>query len=245
MPNGIELRNQFERTDQRGRVIAAGGTRADGTQLGFSMTGSTLDKEKTGVSVAFSIGDSSVLDIDVQLSPVGGWVSMRARAEGLDYYWWLGGDESPVLEGSINGQSFRWVDEPAELPVEIRLEALIPPAIRQELVPLVPLLERALAKTVPPEEPPVGHLDGPGARFRGWWATWKQKKHQCWGLASAASNLGCFVGGIAAGGAALLATGGLATIAAAGVGCVAVGYVCGTAASICSDHFRGYGTTRA
>jgi hypothetical protein len=224
------LQDEFEELDAAGRVRVAGGTTTDGRRVRFEVAADFVEgRPSATVTFWSSQVPQAVLAVNGQIDTRAGEARMRAVAQKYEYYWWLGGDEQPRIEGTVLGHSFNGtIDEDGRPPFDISLSDL-PPHVLDVVVPLGPAITRAAQRVAPPPEPPTPdseEINGPGAwapQPRRWWKDWKISKHLCWGVSAAAGSLVCAAAGLAAGPVGMV------------VGCPAAALVFGTAGSMCSD----------
>ena len=185
--------------------------------------------------------DEPLLSVGVQLDTSAGEVQLQALGPDLDYACWLGGPITPLIEGNIGGTSFSGSLESDAQDLAARLQPLdtyLPDRVRALLEFFRADLEAALQQMPTPEldigrQIEIDDLDGPGAWTLGptLWQHWRRIRTQCAGLAGAANGLFCFGGGAIG----LLGANPVTVLIGGAIGCVVGGYVCGSAAQICTD----------
>lgn len=202
-----------------------------GTPLRLTVSARTEGNASTA-SLAFDSLQGKQLRLQVRLDPGEGEARMQIDSDDIDYYWWLGGDDVPMVEGHAQGRSF---GGPISRGIQgfNPLDTYIPDPLRGLLEVFRPDVEAAF-ESVTPSELDDPELEGPGAwRLKPeWWHRWKEVKHQCAGLANAATWICCAVGG-----AATLVTANPVVIGAGtAVGCIFGAYVTGVAGSMCQEN---------
>lgn len=199
--------------------------------LHLGVSAQTDGNASTATLVLESFEGTELL-MEVMLDVGQGAATMRAEGPEFNYYWWLGGDEVPFIEGHARGRSFAG---PAGTKLQ-GLQALdrhLPRRIRGLLEVFRPDIETAF-ESVTPSELDDPEVEGPGAwRLKpDWWHRWKEVKHQCAGLANAATWICCAVGGAPG----LVIVNPIVIGAGTAIGCIFGAYVTGVAGSMCQEN---------